>query len=86
LLQEQVRHLDENAGAIAGIVLAAAGAPVAKVDQDGESVADDRVGFAPFDVDDETDAAGIVFILGVVQALLGREAREPGLAEVIIHL
>jgi hypothetical protein len=84
LLQEAVGHLDEDAGAVAGIIFAAAGTAVTEVDQDRERVADDGVGFAALDVDDEADAAGVVFILGVVKALLGRKSRGAGLAEVVI--
>ena len=38
-----VRHLDQDAGAVAGVGLAAAGAAVLQVDQDLERLADDRV-------------------------------------------
>ena len=74
LLQKGVGHLDENAGAVAGVILAAAGAAVAQIDEDRERIADDGVGFAALDVDHEADAAGVVLMLRVVKPLLGRRS------------
>ena len=68
LPQKPVRHLHEDAGAVAGRRLAAAGAAVQQVDQDLQSLLDDRVRAAALDVDDEADAAGIVLVRGVVQS------------------
>ena len=50
-------------------VLAAAGAAVLEVQQNLNGLADDVVRFAVLQIDDEADAAGIVFVLGVVQPL-----------------
>ena len=67
LAQEAVRHLHEDAGAVAGCRLAAARAAVQQVDQDAQPLLDDRVRPAALDVDDEADAAGVVLVAGVVQ-------------------
>ena len=68
--QEAVGHLQQDAGAVAGVRLAAAGAPVEQVDEDLQRLLDDRVRGASLDVHDEADAAGVVLVGGVVQALL----------------
>ena len=70
LAQECIRHLQEDAGAVAGIGFTAAGAAMVEVDQDGQRLLDDLVGLFPLDVGDEADAAGIVFELGIVEPLL----------------
>ncbi len=71
--KEGVRRLDEDAGAVAGVLLAAAGAAVFQVVQDLQTVADDVVRLPIFQIDDEADAAGVVLVARVVQALLGGE-------------
>jgi hypothetical protein len=70
LAQELVRRLDQDAGAVASVDFAAAGAAVAEVDEDLERLLHDGVRLPPFDVDDKADTAGIVLVLGVVQPLL----------------
>src|SRR5262249_14881229 len=67
--QELVGHLEEDAGAVTGVRLAPARAPVQQVDEDLERLAHDRVRAAPLDVHDEADAAGVVLAARVVQAL-----------------
>jgi hypothetical protein len=69
LAQETVGHLDQKAGAIAGVGFAAGRAAVLKVDEDVERLANDAVRAPAFDVDDKTDAAGIMFEGRVVKAL-----------------
>ena len=70
--QEPVRHLHQDAGAVAGVLLAAAGAAVLEVQQDLEPVLDDARGLAPLEIDHEADAAGVVLVSGVVKSLRGR--------------
>src|SRR5213594_3503824 len=70
LAEEFVGDLQENAGAVAGVRLAATGAAVQEVDQHEEALADDRVGLAALDVDHEADAARVVPERRVGQALL----------------
>ena len=65
--------LDQDARAVAGVVLAAAGAAVVEVDQGREAVADELVRLPPLEVDDEADAAGVVLVLRVVEALRVRQ-------------
>ena len=61
--------LDQDARAVAGVVLAAAGAPVVQVHQRRQAVADQLVRLPPLQVDDEADAAAVVLVLRVVEAL-----------------
>ena len=51
--EELVGDLDQDAGAVAGVVLAAAGAAVVQVDERRQAVADQLVRFPPLQVDDE---------------------------------
>src|SRR5262249_7983475 len=67
--QESVRHLNQDTGAIPGVGFAAAGAAVFEVEQDLDGLLDDGMRFAPREVNDEADAAGIVLVLRVVQTL-----------------
>ena len=60
-------------GAVAGVVLAAAGAAVVQVDQGRQAVADQPVRLPPLEVDHEADAAAIVLVLRVVEALRLRQ-------------
>ncbi len=69
LPEETIRRLDQEAGAVAGVRLAAAGAAVLQVDQDLQAARDDRMGSPTRYVDDEPDATGIVFERRVVQSL-----------------
>src|SRR3972149_1204506 len=70
LVEELVRHLDEKAGAVAGARVGATGAAVAEVDEHLQPLGDDLVRALAADVGDEADAAGIVLLRGVVEALL----------------
>ncbi len=72
LLEEGVGDLHEDARAVAGVGFAAAGAAMVEIDEDGDGVADDLVGFLALDVDDKADPAGLMFKLRVVKTLLGR--------------
>jgi hypothetical protein len=69
--QEAMRHLHQDAGAVAGVLFTPAGAPVLEVQQDFERVLDDARRLAPLQIDDETDAAGVVLVPGIVEALRG---------------
>jgi len=68
-LEELVRHLDEDAGSVARVHLAAAGAAVQEVLEHGEGLAHDRVRLSPLDVHHEADPAGVVLVRRIVQAL-----------------
>jgi len=71
-----MRWLDQNSGAVARIGFATASASVIEVKQDLQGLLNNRMGFATLNVDDEANAAGFVFELRIVQALLRRRARE----------
>ncbi len=66
LAEEPVRHLHEDAGAIAGVGVGPAGAAMFEVDEQLERLADYRVRADALDVRDETDAAGVVLVTGPV--------------------
>src|SRR6185369_13205512 len=68
-LEKFVGRLNEDAGAVAGIGFAAAGAAMVEVQKDLEGLLDDCVRLAAFNIDDEADSAGIVFKLRVIKAL-----------------
>ena len=70
--QKGVRHLQEHAGAVAGIGLAAGGATMVEVFENLDRLAQDLVRRAALHVHDEADAAGVVLKPRVVEALLGR--------------
>ena len=67
--EERVRHLDEDARPVARVHLAAAGAAVQEVLEHREGLAHDRVGLSPLDVHHEADAAGVVLVGRIVEAL-----------------
>src|SRR2546430_2203078 len=81
-----MRRLDKNARTIAGVGLATARAPVVEIEEHLEGLADNVVRFLAFDIDDETDAAGFMLELRVVQALLWRRTRLRGLAPVLFSV
>ncbi len=72
LAQEGVRNLQEDAGPVPGQGIGAHGATMGEVLQDAQALADDGMAALSFDVGDETDAAGIVLVARVVQALATR--------------
>jgi hypothetical protein len=70
LFQEKpVGHLQQQAGPVAGVGVAAAGAAVLHVFEHGERVGDDAVRFAAVEVGDESSTTGIMLKFGAVQAL-----------------
>ena len=75
-LEERVRFLEENAGAVAGVGFAPAGAAMVQIQEHLEGLLDDGVGLPAFDVDDKSHAAGIVLEPRVVQALFPRQPRQ----------
>ena len=75
---ERVRNLDQDAGAVAHQGIGSHGAAVIQVLQDQQALVDDVVRLAALDVGNEPDAAGIVLIGGVVQALCGGRGMRRG--------
>jgi hypothetical protein len=68
--EKRVRHLHENSRAVAGILLAAAGAAMIEIFENCQRLVYDLVRLFAFDVDHEPDAAGIVFKSGIIESLL----------------
>jgi len=69
LRQEAMRDLHQDAGAVPGVLLAAAGAAMAEVEQHLDGVADDAAGLPSLEIHHETDATGIMLVLRVVKTL-----------------
>ncbi len=67
LTQERVGHLDEDAGAVAGVGIGARRAAMLEVDEQVEGLAHDGVGAVTLDVGHETHAAGVVFVALAVE-------------------
>src|SRR5690606_13535405 len=67
--EELVRDLNQDAGAVAGVRLAAARAAVLEIQQDLDALGDDVVRLAALEMDDEPDAAGVLLVLGIVKSL-----------------
>ena len=68
-LHELVRHLKQNARAVAGVDLAATGAAMVEVAENLQALLDKRVGPAALHVHDEADTAGVMLEGGVVKTL-----------------
>ena len=64
LAEKLVRHLDEDAGAVAGVYFAATGAAMEQIDEELKCLLDDGVRAHPFDVHDEANAARVFFVCG----------------------
>jgi hypothetical protein len=67
-----VRHLDEDARAIARVHLTPAGAPVIEIAEDLQSLLDESMGFPPLDVGYKPDSARIMFVARIVHSLFLR--------------
>jgi len=67
--QEGVRHLEQNARAVPGVLFAPAGPAVSQVLEDLDTVANDLMGLTPLDVHHQAHAAGVVLVTRIVKAL-----------------
>src|SRR5208282_5215094 len=67
--EEGMRNLNEDAGAVASLRVAAGCATMGEVDEDLEALADNLVTLLALDVRDQPHAAGIVFIARMIEAL-----------------
>src|SRR5581483_4427502 len=83
--EELVGDLDQDAGPVAGVDLHAGGAAVLEVTERADAHLDDVVGGRALDVDDERDAAGVVFESGVVQPALVRTVRSTVLVRRVVR-
>ena len=75
LFVEGVRHLDQDAGAVARVDLGAAGAAVVQVLEHLDRLLDDPVRLLALDVDHESLATGVVLVARVVEPLFRRRAQ-----------
>jgi hypothetical protein len=69
-----MRDLNKNAGPISRTGITPHRTPVGQVFQDLKTLFNDIVGFMTLDIGHKPDAAGILFILGVIEALLVRKS------------
>src|SRR3989344_6561765 len=69
-LQKDMRHLDQDAGAITGVFLATAGAAMHEVAQHRQRLRDDLVRTTALHARHEADAAGVVLTGRIVETLL----------------
>ena len=69
MAQQRVRHLDHAAGAVAHQRVGADRAAMVEIDEDLQPAADDIVRFSALDVRDKADAARIVLVARIVEAL-----------------
>ncbi len=74
--EEFVRHLHEEAGAVAGTFIGAHGAAVFEVAQGGQGGVDDVVARLAAERGDDGQAAGVLLVLRVVESGSGRNRRE----------
>jgi len=72
--EEGVRRLQEDAGAVAGVLLGAGSAAVLEVEQHLERFHHDVVRRAALDVGDESEATGVVLECRVVESLRWRKS------------
>ena len=82
VLQELMRDLDEDAGAVACPGLGPFGTAVLQIFEDRQRVLDDRMARAVLQVGDEADAAGIDLAFGIVQTLRARPGHVGGLQNI----
>ena len=72
--EEAVGDLEQNARAVTGVGLRAPCAPVVQIEQDGQGLADNFVGFFAFDVDHKAYTTGVFLEGRIVESLLFGEA------------
>ena len=77
-VEKLLRHLDEDAGPVAGERITPASAAVGEVFKDLEPLTDDPMAAPAVHVDDKPDATGIVLVGGIVEPLGRRKARRTG--------
>ena len=75
-IEKSVRNLNQDAGAVACLRIAAASAAMRQIDQNLDALEDDVVRFPPVDIGDKADAAAIVLMLRVIETLRGRQAQK----------
>src|SRR4029453_441763 len=68
-----MRHLEQDSRTLTGIFFAAPRPAVVEIFQNGQRFLDDFMGFLTLDIDDESDATGIVLKPRIIKALFGRK-------------
>jgi hypothetical protein len=76
-----VRHLHQDAGAVAGARIGPYRPAVLEVEQDGQRILDDLMRLASLDVGNEADAAGILVACRVIEPARRRNAGIGGVAQ-----
>ena len=74
LQEELMRDLQEDASAVAGLRIGADGAAMLEVAQDAQAIGDDLVALDIVYVGDEADAAGIMLMTRIIEAVRLRQA------------
>ncbi len=64
-----MRDLNENACAVARLGIGADRAPVLQIQQDFQGVLHDLMAFHALNVRDQAEAAGVVFVVGMIEPL-----------------
>ena len=81
---ERIRHLDEDAGAVAVVGIRADRTTVRQVAEYLQAAADDVVAALALNVGEEADATVVVFVLRIVQAL--RRGEATGIKIIMRHI
>ena len=68
-----MRHLEQDSRSVTGIFFAAARPAVIEILQNRQRLLDNFMRLLTLDIDDESDATGIVFKPRIIEALFGRE-------------
>src|SRR6185437_2884667 len=74
IAQQRVRYLDEAAGPVTDQRIGAYGATVVEIYEELQALGDDFMGFFALDAGDESDAARVMLVAGVVQTLFRRRS------------
>ena len=69
LAQELMGDLDQDPRAVASVVLAAAGTAVIQIHQRLQSIANQLMRLSPFQIDDESHTATVVFVTRIIETL-----------------
>ncbi|OIQ64992.1 hypothetical protein GALL_534500 [mine drainage metagenome] len=69
IVQQCIRHLNQDSGAIANQRVSPDGAAMIQILEDFQALRDDIVRFSALDIHDEAHAARIVLVPGIVKAL-----------------
>ena len=74
MAEKFVRHLHQDARAVAGIVLTSACAAMVEIHEHLEGIVDELMSLFRTEMDDKSDPTRVVFVRGIVETLFFREA------------